>query len=83
MEQFLCNGAETVIGFSEPIYVWDANLFVVNFFQCLLEGQMTVQDAITFLNAHAESLGLDALLEVCELKGNGNLSLYDYFLEGR
>ncbi|MBQ9795118.1 MAG: Ig-like domain-containing protein [Clostridia bacterium] len=81
MEQMLCCGAETVIAFNDPIYVWDSNPFVVELFRCMLEEEMTVQDAIRRIGESDDFTALADLLAVCEVGGNGNLNLYDYYWE--
>ena len=83
MEQMLCCGAETVIAFNDPIYIWDANPFVIELFRCMLEG-MTVQEALNDIVDRASSgkypdlAEMLDLLAVCEVGGNGNLNLFDY-----
>ena len=87
MEQMLCCGAETVVAFKAPVNIQDTNPFVIELFRCMLEEEMTVQEALNDIidvasnDEESDLVDLLDLLAVCEVGGNGNLNLYDYYWE--
>lgn len=75
VEQMVCSGAETVIGFTENTYVSDCNLFADDFMERTMGLGETVTQARDNIDYGDEYV--QDMREICVIGGNTNLRLYN------